>query len=460
MQANQQQARVAFSRRYFLYLAGSAASITALATCAAPISKPAVNASTIPATIPATIPDAESQEVIFWGRDQHPLDLAAKGFTAEYPQIIWVSPHPANHAQKITAALAAGSGLPDLYWAEATQAQDWGCNALLTDLTDQLKPEIAHYHPAKLAETFIAKHGRYVGWPGGLGVSGWYYRADRLQATGFGGVDLDALTWPDFLSMAAELKQQGLYSFCLPARGRVALFFFALYQYGGSAVSQDGQTITVDDEAGVQAMRLAKQLWESGSGLDVGWQTPAYWAALKAGQLIGDFASCWAKDAWEANLQGAEAIGALGNGRVAQFPGGDNIQYRTGIEGGAQLVSPKAAANTENAITFMRYALGTLAGTTRCGAGGMIPAYGPYLESAAFLAQRSPLFGDWAFGQFWAAQAQELSPEYFRPTGYAAVEAAVGQEMMPILMDEYSLEDGMSRIVELATPDFKRSRCA
>jgi len=36
----------------------------------------------------------------------------------------------------------------------------------------------------------------------------------------------------------------------------------------------------------------------------------------------------------------------------------------------------------------------------------------------------------------------------------------IGKEMVPILMDEYSVEDGMSRIVELATPDFERTRCA
>ncbi len=452
MQDNHQNARGALSRRRFLQLVGSAASVTALAACAAPGAAPAANEAAAPAT--------EGKEVIFWGHDQHPLDLAAEGFAAEYPEIAWVSPHPADHGQKISAAFAAGSGLPDLYWAEATQAQDWGCNELLTDLTDQIKPEIDQYHPAKVAETFIAKTGHYVGWPGDISVSGWYYREDKLQEAGFGDVDLETLTWPDFLGMAAELKEQGLYSFCFPADGWGALFFFALHQYGGSAVSQDGQTITVGDEAGVQAMQLVKQLWDSGGGLDVGWWTPPYWAALKEGQLIGDFAASWAKGFWEANLEGAEDASAFGNWRVAKFPGGDNIKYRTGIWGGAQLVNPKAAANTENAITFMKYALGSIDGATRCGEWGIIPAYRPYLESEAFLGQRSPVFGDWAFGEFWAEQEKELSSEYFRPAGYGAVEAVVGKEMVPILMDEYSVEDGMSRIVELATPDFERTRCA
>lgn len=453
MQDNQQQRSHSLSRRHFLQWTGSAVSVMALAACAAPGSAPAVSSG-------VSAPAEEKQQVIFWGHDQHPIDLAAEGFVQEHPEIEWVSPHPADRGEKINAAFAAGSGLPDLYWAEATEAQDWGCNELITDLTDQLKPELDQYHPAKVAETFVAKHGRYVGWPGDISVSGWYYREDKLKEAGFGDIDLEALTWPDFMSMASELAKQGLYSFCFPADGWSALFFFTLHQVGGTAVSQDGQTLTVGDDKGVQAMQIVKQLWDSGGGLDVGWWSPPYWAALKEGKLIGDFAAAWAKGFWEANLKDAEDTSAFGNWRIAKFPTGDGIKYRTGIWGGAQLVNPKASENVENAILFMKYALGSIDGATRCGTWGIIPAYRPYLESEAFLTQKSPVFGDWPFCEFWAAQEKELSPEYFRPAGWGAVSNVVGKEMVPILKAEYSVEDGMSRIVELATPDFERTRCA
>ena len=441
------------SRRRFLVLAGSATGAVALAACAAPGAAPQAGSDT-------AAPANEVRELIFWGHDQHPIDLAAEGFAEAEPEITWVSPHPADRGEKINAAFAAGSGLPDLFWAEATEAQDWGCNDLLTDLTDQLKPEIDQYHPAKVAETFIATAGKNVGWPGDISVSGWYYREDKLAEGGFGDVDLATITWPDFLSMAAELGKQGLYTFCVPADGWNTLFYFALHQVGGTAVSQDGQKITVGDEKGLQAMQIVKQLWDSGGGLDVGWWSPPYWAALKEGKLIGDFAAAWAKGFWEANLADAEDKTAFGNWRIAKFPTGDGIKYRTGIWGGAQLVNPKASANTEDAITFMKYALGSLDGAGRCGAWGIIPAYRPYLESAEFLDLRSPVFGDWPFNQFWADQEKELSPEYFRPAGWGAISTIVGKEMVPIMTGEYSVEDGMARIVEIATPEFERSMCS
>lgn len=438
------------SRRQFLQLAGGVATLAALAACAAP------GAGGGGAAAPA----AEAKEVVFWGHDQHPIDLAAEGFVKKYPDIKWVSPHPADRGEKMVAAMAAGSGAPDLFWAEATDAQDWGCNELLTDLTDQLKPELDQYHPAKVAETFIAKSGKYVGWPGDISVSGWYYREDKLKEAGFGDVDFEKLNWPDFLSMCAELKKKELYTFCFPADGWNSLFFFALHQVGGTAVSQDGQTMTVGDEKGVAAMQIVKNLWDSGGGMDVGWWSPPYWAALKEGKLIGDFAAAWAKGFWEANLKDAEDKSAFGNWRIAKFPGGDNIKYRTGIWGGAQLVTPKAGKNTDNAFLFMKYALGSVEGAGLCGKWGIIPAYRPYLESKDFLDGRSVVFGDWEFNKFWASQEKELSSEYFRPAGWGAVANIVQKEMVPIMKGEMSVEDGMSRIVELATPDFERTRCA
>jgi len=434
-------------------LTGGVAGAAVLASCAAPAAGP--QAGSDAGAAPAT----EAKQVVFWGHDQHPIDLAAEGFVEEYPDIEWVSPHPADRVEKIKAALAADSGCPDLFWAEATDAQDWGCNDLLVDLTTELEGTKDQYHPLKVNETFIAKTGHYVGWPGDISVSGWYYREDKLTEAGFGDIDFDAWTWNDFYEMAAALKEKGMYAFVFPADGWSALFMFALHQLGGTAVSQDGQTMTVGDEKGIMAMQIVKNLWDAG-GLDVGWWSAPYWAALKDGELVADFAAAWARGFWEAQLaeEGGESDSS-GHWRIAKFPGGDGIKYRTGIWGGAQLVSPKCGENPDEAILFMKYALGSVEGAARCGQWGIIPAYRPYLESSEFLEMRSPVFGDWAFNEFWQGQEKELSTEFFRPAGWGAVNDIVGKEMVPIMLGEYSVEDGMARIVELATPDFERTKC-
>ncbi len=235
---------------------------------------------------------------------------------------------------------------------------------------------------------------------------------------------------------------------------------FTLHQLGGTAVSQDGQTMTVGDELGVAAMQLVKQMWDSGGGLDVAWWSAPYWAALKDGELTADFAAAWARGFWEAQLSAEGTVNEFaGQWRIAKFPGGDGIKYRTGIWGGAQLVNPISSTASEDAIEFMKYALGSVDGAARCGAWGIIPSYRPYLESEEFISMRSPVFGDWAFNEFWQGQEQELSTEFYSPAGWGAINTVVGKEMVPIMLGEVSVEDGMARIVEMAKPDFERTMC-
>ncbi len=439
------------SRRHFLTLMGSTAGVVALAACTS-------TGGALTANSGGTAPATQKKALIFWGHDQHPLDLAAEGFVQQHPDITWTPVHSDDWLQKAKAAMAADSGAPDLLWAEATDAQEWGCNDLLTDLTDIIKPAINDYSPLKVNETFIVTRGKFIGWPGDISVSGWYYREDKLKEAGYNAIDFENLTWPDFLAIAKDLKAKDMYAFVFPADGWSPLFMFILHQLGGTAVSQDGQTITAGDDKGVQAMQIVKQLWDVG-GLDVDWWSYAYWAALKEGKLIGDFAAAWARGFWEAQLKDSGEIGGVGHWRIAKFPAGDGIKYRTGIWAGAQLVNPKAGANSEGARTFMQYALGSQDGATRCGKWGIIPAYRPYLASRDFLDLRSPMFGDWEFAKFWADQEKELSPEFYRPTGWATVNEVIGREMVPLLKGEESVEDGMKRIIAIATPDFERTKC-
>ena len=448
-----------FSRRAFIRAFGLAGAAAALAACAPKVVKETVvveKEKVVKETVIAKAPEPQG-EVIFWGHDQHPMDLAAEGFVQKYPKIKWVSPHPADRGEKIRAAMAAGSGCPDLYWAEATEAQDWGCNDLLTDLTEIITPIKDDFHPAKLNETFIAKTGKYVGWPGDISVSGYYYRYDKFAEMGYKDIDWDKMTYDDFCLMSSEIQKKGKYTFCFPADGWSALYFFVLHQLGGTAVSKDGQQMLVTDEKSIQAMTIVKKLWDSKGGMDVAWWSAPYWAAIQEGTLIGDFAAAWAKGFWEAQIKTPEQ--GAGYWRIAKFPTGPGIKYRTGIWGGAQLVNPKCSANRENAILYMQYALGSLEGCALTGGWGIIPGYRPYLASSLFLKARSPIFGDWAFNEFWAAQEKELSPEFFRPAGWGAVADVIQKEMPAIMKGEISVEKGMQKIADLAKPDFERTMC-
>jgi ABC-type glycerol-3-phosphate transport system substrate-binding protein len=198
-------------------------------------------------------------------------------------------------------------------------------------------------------------------------------------------------------------------------------------------------------------------LWDSGGGIDVEWLGPTYYAAMKADQLIGQFAAAWEGGFWQSNLKPTE--GGLGNWRVAKLPKGPGIKYRTGIFGGAQLVCPKCAKNKENAVLYMKYALGGLEGAALCGKWGIIPAYRPYLQSPLFLRSKTPLFGDWPYNEFWAAQEKEMSLEYFRPAGWNETNTAIEQIMPDIMSGKIGIKAGLDEAVKKAQVEFDRVRC-
>lgn len=396
-------------------------------------------------------------EVVFWGHDQHPLDFAAEGFVQRFPNVNWISPHPADRDAKLQASLAAQSDCPDLYWMEASQLNDLSCVGALLDITDEVKPVEDQYHPLKLAEATQPKDGKIYGWPGDISVSGWYYRYDVLEEMGYGDIDFENWTWDDFYKMSSDIAEQGKYTFVFPGQSWTALYMYTLHQVGGSPTTEDGLTITVNADEGIEAMRIVKGLFDSGGGLDVAWWSPAYWAALQEGTLIGDFAAAWAKGFWEAQIKTPDQSAGLW--RIAKFPTGPSIKYRTGIWGGATLVSLTCSPNKENAIAYMKYALGSLEGAALAGTWGIIPAYRPYLESTLFLAGQSHIFGDWAFNEFWASQEPELSTTFFRRAAFDPINTAIGEKMPAIMSGEMSVEQGMEEIVALAQPDVDRIVC-
>lgn len=450
------------TRRAFLRAAGLAACASALTGCAPKVIEKVVKETQVvketvvaKETVVMEAPTPKGK-VIFWSHDQHPLDLAAEGFVQKYPEVEFEAPHPAEWGSLIPAAMAAGTGCPDLIWIEANEVQEYGCSELLFPTTPELEPVKDQYHPAKLGETFVAKVGEYCGWPGDLSPSGYFYRQEKYAELGYGDVDWENLSWDDFVAMSADIASKGKYTFTFPADWGGPLFEYVIQQYGGLVVSQDGLQIMVDDEKGVQAMSLVKAVYDTGAGMDVPWMGPGYWAAIQEDTLIGDFGSAWYKGFYESQMKTPEQ--GAGDWRIAKLPKGPGIKYRTALWGGATLATPQCGENKENALLFMKYALGSLEGCALAGQ-GIIPAYRPYLASSLFRNARSAVFGDWAFNEFWAGQEQELSTEYIRPAGYQQVLNASYNEIATIMRGELSVEDGLKRIVELATPDFERVIC-
>lgn len=102
------------------------------------------------------------------------------------------------------------------------------------------------------------EQGQLIGLPYGISTPILYYNADHFRAAGLD-PDKPPQTWEEFPAVAKQLTRDGHYGASVP------IDFGWLYQalmetYGGSMMSADGQTVGLDSEASVNAVRAVTDM--------------------------------------------------------------------------------------------------------------------------------------------------------------------------------------------------------
>lgn len=441
------------SRRAFL--AGGLASLL-LAACGnqpTPTPQPAptpASAGTPAVQVPLT------GKLTFWGHPDHPLERIRDAFLQEYPNVTldWVLTN--DYYTKFQTVMAAGGeGAPDLFWLEASDVQLYGNQGLLLDVTDIIEPIKDQFIPGKLAEAYVPARGRYFGIPGDLSVSGIYYRPDLLEPMG---VQIkDDMTYDEFLGILRQIAASGKKAVLYPTGGggvAAAYWSWFVAQYGSSGVATcDGKEVTIDNEAGVAAAKLLRDIYQTGATLNADFWTPEYWDALNSGTLVLDFAAAWARGFWESNLNPDQ----MGKWRVAPLPRAVPGGPRTGVWGGATLIATARTQNPELAKTFMKFAFASEAGCQAAADWGIIPSWLPYLEGP-FQQLRFKLFGDQPAAKLWLELGKELSTTYCRPALYTPALDILGTDLDPIVQGRVSPEAGMKSIgdkLRALAPDYQ-----
>jgi len=200
------------------FLAGTLASLLVASCGREAATPPPEPATTAPATGTPAAQVPLTGKLTFWGHPDHPLERIRDAFSQEYPQVTleWVLTN--DYYTKFQTAMAAGGeGAPDLFWLEASDVQLYGGSGLLLDVTDVIEPIKDQFIPAKLAEAYVPKTGRYYGIPGDLSVSGIYYRPDLLEALGL--TIKDDMTYEEFLDVLRDIAAAGKKAVLYPSGG-------------------------------------------------------------------------------------------------------------------------------------------------------------------------------------------------------------------------------------------------
>ncbi len=449
------------SRRKFLKVAMMGTAAGALAACAAPAAPaapaatsapaaeaPAAEATTAPAEQPASTGGEMKGEMIFWGHADHPIYDAGQAFMKIHPDVKFTQVEITDdRTAKVEAALAAGSGAPDLNWLEANEVQSYGMRGVLLDVDETVKQVEKDLVPAKAAEARVK--GKYYGMPGDITPNTLWLRPDILAKGGVTEVPKD-IKYEDFLTLAKQVKEKAdasMYVFNEIGGGQGTLMFqVPFYQLGGNVSDETGEKILFDEgDAAVRAVEYAKMAWDAKAGLDAEWFSAPYWGAVKEGKLAGTYSPPWMRGFFETEVKTPET--GQGQWKSVIIPvyegGGKN---RTNVWGGATLVSYTQTQVPDVVKEFMKYSFGTMEGSQVTADWGIIPPYLPWLTTK-LKDTKQTLFSD----QTWTDTLNEalglMRTDYYRMPAYGVSNITGGplwdKHFMPMMKGEVDIQSGV-----------------
>lgn len=228
---------------------------------------PAPSATTGGSTSPAAWdPNTISGPVVLSGWQSSPaegnaLTQTLLGFQSTYPKIkVDYQPLAGDYPTVMATKFASGD-VPDLFYVDASYAGTWIDQGYLAPLDDYISKsgfDTSKFFPG-YASIFKGKDGKWYGFPKDGNTIGLAYNTAIVKDP--------PKTMADLITLAQSLKgTNGLKApLCLnPGLDRGLAF---LYAQGGSLLSDDGKTETIDSAASKTAVQWYLDLFKDGLGM-------------------------------------------------------------------------------------------------------------------------------------------------------------------------------------------------
>lgn len=334
------------SRRQVLGL-GAAVGLTALV---AGCSTPGVSSPNSRPTI-EPIGSGETVTLKYW-MFLSGLDPAIEAWNSSHPNIqVETVTVPSGSAgyPRLFAALAAGGG-PDLAQIETTTLAEFALVNGLVDLRRYGADQYEDRYNATLWGQVNLADGIY-GIPQDSGPVGFYYQPEILDSVGAE----PPTTWDEWADVAAALRGRDVY---LDTFGDTGAFAAFCQQAGATwfAIDGDGWVVDMVDDASLEVARFFdRALADDLLTRDIGYYSPAWFAAASDGKIASWMAASWA----DAVIQGV--AGGEGKWRVAPMPrwsGG----FGSTVIGGSTVAVPANSKHPAEALEFAAWLTSTREG--------------------------------------------------------------------------------------------------
>jgi multiple sugar transport system substrate-binding protein len=235
--------------------AGANPGTSAEATSGAASSGPSFDASSVSGTV--VLSGWQSS-----GDEGKALDAVLAGFKAAYPNIkLDYQPVATDYATAMAAKFSSGAP-PDVFYVDSSLAPDWIDQGVLQELGPMATErgfDTSQFFPGYL-DAFKGPDGKIYGFPKDGNTLAMAYNTDMFTAAGL----QPPTNWDELKAAAAKLTTGNQRAFCLSSTLDRALAF--IYQNGGSVLSDDKTTDTIDTPEVKDALTTYLGWFKSGQG--------------------------------------------------------------------------------------------------------------------------------------------------------------------------------------------------
>jgi lactose/L-arabinose transport system substrate-binding protein len=385
-----------------------------------------------------------------WTWTAKAIEFVTPEFQKLYPNInIDVTPMSHSDAHdKVFVAIASGSGAPDVLTIDSAYIQKFIEQGGLVDMTDFIGTVRNKFPAYKIANDSDAT-GRVFGVPFDCGPVGFYYQkaiVDKQKIT-------LPETWDQFIALGKQLKAKGVYMNTISVaaaamdqsmHGEVGLHGLLTQQQGGAYFDASLKP-TLNTKESITAMKLIKQMVDSGISANVEQGSPAYYDMYNKGQVLGVTSAAWYVNVLN-NFVTAD-MPQFGNWRVAAIPAFTKGGVRASNLGGSELAIATQTPDDQQkmAMAFIKFVCATLAGAKAHADYGEFTAFLPAYPTDILQNKTFPVLGDQKVYKLFAQITPTIPATWRIPPQYTQIQTILQAKMNSILTGKVSVEKGLQQ---------------
>ena len=393
-------------------------------------------------------------EIVIWGWPAADVAFEAimPGFEELYPEIdvTWEMTSSDGVADALTAAIAAGSGAPDISMIEIAYIDQF---ALFGGLVDLLQEP---YNAGRYQDQFLEykweqattlEGDQLVAFPWDIGPATIFYRRSLFDAAGLPS-DPDSVaemlsTWDGYLETGRQVNDPDNGVWWTDTAANIPYIYHA-----HKNLFDEELNLAIDNPDTRRALEVAKTLRNEGMDLQSDFWTEEWYAALNEGRVATTIVGSW----FGGFLKSWIAADTAGDWGIAPVPE-DPLQNW----GGSFMAIPEQSDNKVAAWAFIEYSMARAEPQNIIfEAVDYFPAYKPSWEDDLY-DRGDPFFGGQRTRALWTEIATSQGKFITTPLD-AAAEAAFTAEVTTFLEQDLSVNETIDRMEESITQQIGQDR--